>query len=273
MTFLQMKDIIEQFDHVDDPDVLSKARTNRALEAALEMCRPENWRGSGLTPDQILPVAIEGGIPVAWVPPVDVLKALVAAPNERRLPTLMSREGEVVAQCRERVTESSDAWIIDEATLVGRALDAFEGGYHEAAMALAVAVGEPLAIWASEPRVHVFTSKEEMEAWDDKRRKQKYQLAKLELATISSSAPIERHDVLRSALIGPIPKFFEPFYGREGESIPETVSRHATVHQPTVSHFNRANALLAIMLATSILRDQQAWCVEVRITDYHDDAD
>ena len=273
MTLLRMQDIIDQFAHVDDPDVLTRAKSNRALQSALDMCRPENWRGSGLTPEQILPVAIEDGIPVAWVPPTGVLKALVGAPSGERVRTLIAHESEVVAQCRERVGESGDEWIVDAAMLLGKALDAFEAGHYEAAMALAVAIGEPLAIWASEPRVHVFATKAEAEEWDEKRVKKKYQLAKLELATIAPSESMERHKVLRRALIGPIPKFFEPFYGRKGERIPDTVSRHVTVHRPTVEHLSRSNALLAIMFSTSILRDQQAWCEEVRISDAQGDGD
>jgi hypothetical protein len=55
--------------------------------------------------------------------------------------------------------------------------------------------------------------------------------------------------------------------GHPGEVIPDTVSRHATVHKPTVAHLTADNALMAIMLATSILTDQQAWCEEVRMSD------
>jgi len=45
MPFLRFQDVIDQFDHVDDPDAIEKAKTNRALSYALEMSRPENWRG------------------------------------------------------------------------------------------------------------------------------------------------------------------------------------------------------------------------------------
>jgi hypothetical protein len=269
MELLRLKDVIAEFPHVDDPDVVEKAKSNRALRSALEMTRPENWRGSGLTPEQILPVAIVDGIPVAWVPPADVLKALVGTPSGRRVAELTKHTDEILKDCRTRIGQSNDELAADESTLVRRALDAFEAGYHEAAMALAVAVGESLALWASEPRVHFFDSREEMIAWDELRKKEKYNLAKLELAAVSPAQPTNPHEVLRHALIGPIPRFFTPFWGREGEAMPATTSRHATVHKPTVRHLSTENALLAIMLATSILRESQAWCEEVRIMDVH----
>lgn len=62
----------------------------------------------------------------------------------------------------------------------------------------------------------------------------------------------------------PIPKFFATFYPEQGDQAPETVSRHATVHQPTVAHLTRDNSLLAIMLCTPLLREQQDWIEEVR---------
>ncbi len=137
-------------------------------------------------------------------------------------------------------------------------------------MALSVAVGEPLAIWASEPRVHMFDSREEAEGWTKKFQKIKYQAARLELAAVGSGSKLSRLEVLRHALIAPIPKFFTPFHAQPGEAIPATVSRHATVHQPTVAHLNASNALLALMLGTSILREQQAWCQEVRHDQWED---
>jgi hypothetical protein len=97
--------------------------------------------------------------------------------------------------------------------------------------------------------------------------RQKYRLAQLEFAAVAPGAALHGYEVLRHALIGPIPKFFTPFHGTQGEPIPDTVSRHATVHKPTVKHFSRVNALTAIMLSTSILREQQAWCEEVRASD------
>lgn len=225
--------------------MLEQAKSNGALAHALQLSRPENWRGSGLTPEQILPLAVEDGIPVAWVPSTNVLQELVVAPKNRRLELLLSHRDTVFDQCRTLVRQCSDAWIKDQRALVDRALDAFAEEHHEAAMALAVAVGEPLAVWASEPRVRVFDSKADMDGWEKKRRG-KYCLAKAELAAVAPTAKLRRFEVLRHALIGPIPKFFTPFHGEPGELIPDTVSRHATVHKPTVAHFSVENALLTI---------------------------
>lgn len=264
MPVLRFKDVIDQFEHVDDPDVLEKAKTNTALRQALEMSRPQNWRGSGLSPDAILSIAVDGGIPVAWVPPSDVLKELADVKPDARVSVLMAHETAVLSHCHERLQECRDPWVQEERTLIGRALAAYEAGFHEGAMALAVAVGEPLALWASEPRVKVFDSEEDRAAWEAEKKKNKYGLAKLEIGAVKAGDKLRRLEVLRHALIGPIPKFFTPFHARPGEPIPDTVSRHATVHKPTVQHLSKANALLALMLCVSILREMQDWADEVR---------
>ncbi|MEQ8438772.1 MAG: hypothetical protein RIB65_14860 [Ilumatobacter fluminis] len=266
MSVIRFDDVVAQFEHVDDPDVLQMARDNRALKLALDMSRPRNWHGTGLTPDQLLPIARESGIPIAWVPPSKVLKMLVAAEPLDRMQVLLSVETEVVNQCRNLMNECDDLWIEEERTLVGRSIDAYTAGFHEAAMALAVAIGEPLALWASEPRVQAFDSEAEKLAWETQKKSAgKYGVARLELAAVAPGDRLNRIEVLRHALIGPIDKFFTPFYARPGEQVPETVSRHATVHRPTVAHLSKENALLAIMLDVSILRQQQAWAEEVRM--------
>jgi hypothetical protein len=176
-----------------------------------------------------------------------------------------SRSYAVLAHCGELLGICADEWLRDDQVLLLRAIDALKAGHHEAAMALAVAVGESLGLWASVPRVQSFESEAEKRSWDSVRKSHKYSLAKIELAAVGSAHKLKRYEVLRHALIAPIPKFFTPFHARPGEVVPDTVSRHATVHQPTVAHLTADNALVATMLGTSILRDQQSWCDEVRM--------
>lgn len=266
----RMEDVLAELDHVDRPDALDEAKTNHALRIALEMSRPQNWHGSGLTPDRILPLAIDDGIPVAWVPPTDVLKALVAAPQGQRRAVLLAHEVEVLADCRRRLLECDDPGLDDTTHLLTRAFDAFDGGHPEAAMALAVSVGEPLALWASVPRVQVFDSRSARENWERDRKRKKYKLASMELDRVVPGSSMHRYEVSRHALIAPVKKFFTEF--RPGDPKPDVLSRHVVAHAPTPVHFSRTNALLALMLATSILREQQDWSEEVRATDSVDDA-
>ena len=66
MAPLRLSDVIAQFPHVDDADVLDKVERMPALRVALDMTRPRNWWGSGVDPSTL--VAIAESIPLAWVP-------------------------------------------------------------------------------------------------------------------------------------------------------------------------------------------------------------
>ncbi|MCY3894542.1 MAG: hypothetical protein OXF65_14750 [Acidimicrobiaceae bacterium] len=260
---ISIADIREHFEFVDDPDAVERAQRNPALRAALRWLRPPNWHGSGLTPEQVLPIASESGIPVAWVPPRSVLIGLAAAEPKMRVAALMAFERAVLDDCKSVLEECDDPELHDSRTLAGRAVCAFESGHHEAAMALAVAVAEQPAIWASERRVEAFLDDDEQEAYEKAIRK-KYSLATSELEVFETRRSRSPYDVPRRALLSPIPKFFKKFYPEQGDAVPETASRHATVHQPTIEHLSRENSLLAIMLCSSLLREQQAWILEVR---------
>ena len=257
-----LRDVIEQFGHVDDPDAHEKAQTNPALAVAMDWLRPRNWHASGLTPDDILPVAGDCGIPVVWVPSTEVLVEITAADPSDRIGILVSHRDEVLTHCEVLLAQCCDPELQESRTLTGRALDALRTGHHEAAMALAVAVAESLAFWVSEIRAARFDSHDECGMHDAQRGKhrdlaRRYRRAKELLDQMESDGRESRFDVIRRALLAPIPSFFTKFH--DGDPVPATVSRHATVHRPTVEHLSPANALLSVMLCTSYLREQQQW--------------
>jgi hypothetical protein len=170
---IRSDEVIAEFDHVDDPDVLERIKSSPALRIALEMTRPQNWWGASLDPNALFAIAKNDGIPVAWVPPATVLVALVAEPDRAtRMTVLRAHEQEIIDQCRALVGECRDPEVADKRELVRAAMAAYEDGHREAAMALAVSVGEPLAIWASIPRVQSFESAAELDAWSSAPRRQ-----------------------------------------------------------------------------------------------------
>ena len=259
-----LRDVIEQFDHVDDPDAYEKAQTTPALAAAMDWLRPRNWHASGLTPDDILPVAVDGGIPVVWVPPTEVLIEVTEADPSDRIGVLVSRGADVLAHCEALLAQCSDPELQESRTLAARAVGALRADHHEAAMALAVAVTESLAFWVAEIRTIPYGNHDEHDLHDAQLGKRdnlpnRYRLAGELLEQMDSDERERRFDVMRRALLAPIPKFFTKFHPDDGDPVPETVSRHATVHRPTVEHLSPANALLSVMLCTSYLREQQQW--------------
>src|SRR2546429_7179969 len=128
---MKFGDIMAEFDHVDDPDVLERMKTNPALHAALQMERPENWWGIGLNPKVLFEIARDDGIPVVWVPPSTVLLDLAAAPDHNaRMVVLLLRKQEILDNCKAIVRYCDDPWVSDAYALTGAAIAAYEGGHH-----------------------------------------------------------------------------------------------------------------------------------------------
>lgn len=262
--------VIAEFAHVDDPDALDRSKSSPALQFALEMTRPRNWWGSGVDHQRLLKIARDDGIPLAWVPRVEVIRSLsLAETGEARMRILVDMENEILQDCESAVDICRDPWIEHQAPLVSKALKAHRGGHPEAAMALAVSVGEPLAIWASTPRVMSFESRAEREKWEKSRARRSYGLAQVEIAEVG--VDIKPYQFKRQVLIAPIPRFFTPWWPDGDTPAPSSLSRHVVAHRATVDHFTRENSLLSIMLASSILRDQHEWCLEVRTMEDFDD--
>jgi len=287
MVFGTTGSIWKQREFLDLPDVVERAATDRVLAAALAMERPPNWHGVGIPAEEILAVSTDSGITTCWVPPLEVIRALVAAEPSDRSTVLMGYESTIVADCRRVLGECTDGDLVESRVLLDEVVAAYDAGHYRAALTLAVVVGEPLAKWASLPRGIAFENEDVKEDWEDRRGT--YDDAALELA--GDGPLLGEHNVCRRAVIAPIPKFFGEWWperpaveeraarpatserkgrkkrkaqpARPAVPVPESVSRHVVVHHPHLDHMRPDNALRAVMLCVAILRDQQDWCDEV----------
>jgi hypothetical protein len=264
MPFVDMGDVVAELDHVDEPDVLERVKTSRALQLALEMSRPGNWWGTGLDPMALFKIAHEEGIPLAWVPRAEVLTELaMAASKGARRSVLRKRRTEILEDCKHEVKECDESSLGEYRHLTDRAITALIDGHHEAAMALAVSVSEPLAIESSTPPVMGFLSEDEAREWHKRRETSektltgKYKWAGEELERMQPK--VARARFTHQILIAPIPRFFASWYPGRGQPLPESLSRHVVAHQASRNHFSVENSLVALMLTTSLLREQQEW--------------
>lgn len=56
------------------------------------------------------------------------------------------------------------------------------------------------------------------------------------------------------AAIAPIGAFYVPYHRADAVPVPVAVSRHATVHRPGKETLSKANAVVATLFLTSLLR-------------------
>lgn len=255
--------MIAAYKHVDDPDVLDRIGSDPALSIALGSSRHPNWWGTGAGGELLIAARAEG-LPLAWVPRRAIVRLLAAAatPGERA-EILKNHPGEILTDCAAALDECTHPWIANDVVLARKALEAVKAGQHEAGMALAVCMGEPLAAWAATPRVQAFESDADHETWTRRRKNgSKYGWAQIEIERAGND--YERAANFQyQVLIAPLPRFFTPWTPESGKPRPSALSRHVVAHQAALDHFSPENALLSIMLISSILREQQDWSEQV----------
>ncbi len=276
MSFLTLGEIMARLPEVDDSDVLQRLAGDRALRAALELFRPVNWHGSGIPAERLLEISANDGIPLAWVPPTAIVRDIgKAISRDARVQLLEANEEPILVLCEELVAECTDPWVQDVAPLAVEALAAWRAGYEAAATALAVCVADPLVIWAAEIRhldLHddeaAYEEARSLAELEKKRRRYPRAVRRSKLPDDPSA-----HLVPNLAVLAPIGSFLTRWWPDEDDPPPEGLSRHVVAHQPSAGYFDRPNGLIALMLTTSLLREQQAHCEDVRADDALADMD
>ncbi len=183
-------------------------------------------------------IAKDDGIPVVWVPRAEVLTNLVAAPDRpARVQVLLMRVPDIVEDCRQVLSEVTATDLLVRVPQAREAVDALEAGLSGAAQTLAVAVAESLLT------EHVAQGR-------------KYQRLADDVAV--DTANISVQDVRSTFALLPVARFYAPWRPGSGTPPPEALSRHVTVHHARADHLTKENALIAVMLLASLLRDLDA---------------
>jgi len=205
--------------------------------ARLKAYQPPNWPddlGDAAVAREIL---VEDGIPLVWVPRAAVVSELLDVPDRAsRIAVLLSHRAEVAQDCRDVLAEVTIPAYAGKADLARMAVEALASGHDEAAHALAVVVTESAAARAIHKKY-------------DRVRKQVH---------VGDLDEVPLYDLRLRAALAPLHRFYTPWEeGRTPAPMPEALSRHVTVHSASPAHFSEANALLAVLLATSTLRALQ----------------
>ena len=204
--------------------------------AAFRRALPPNWWGCEASMSDCIDVLRVDGIPLAWVPRGEIVTEIVGAHQRLgRLAVLRERRDDVVADCRGALSECDHADIAAARSLADRALEAFSDGHLEAAQALAVVVAERLIRDRFPGR----------RTYDDAR------LA----AELNDGTSIP--DMRRAFALAPVSFFYASWWPDSGVAPPSQLNRHVSVHHPTSGQYDPDNALLAVMLVASLLRQAQ----------------
>lgn len=209
--------------------------------ATLEKIRnayPPNW--SSLVNPQIADeVLYKDGIPIVWVPPSEILDRMLKEPDRKaRIAVLIAEQELIIKDCERVINECVHVDLEGQRPLALAALKALEG-HPETAQALAVNLTDSLI--RSLP-AQILPNKQYEE--------------------IKNTVKVNLESVIFVQMriwyaLAAIYVFFTTHYASSGMPLPTELSRHVSVHTVHIDHFNRENALVAIMLMTSIIRTLQ----------------
>jgi hypothetical protein len=197
---------------------------------------PPNWPPD-IDFDTLTTVIRDDGLPLVWVPRAEIVAEVLAAPDRRaRVEVLISHADEVAEDCRAVLNEISHATLSGQQPLAVKALHAFEAGHYEAAQALAVVVTETAVTRA-------FGYKE----YTDIKK------------AVNFDPDLVQFTELRvQAALAPIGAFYTAWRPSWGQPAPEALSRHVSVPQADTGYYTPGDAVVAILLVTSVLRALQA---------------
>lgn len=195
---------------------------------------PPNW-ADAVDLEKAIEVIQKDGLPLVWVPRAEVVAQVLNIDNRAgRLTALVGLLPGIADDCDKVLTEVEHASLAGQVPLAKKAVQALRDGHHEAAQALAVVVTETAVAQA---------------LGGDYKKVKKQVLFDPDLVPFTQLR-------VRAAL-APIAPFYTAWFARSGEPRPETLSRHVSVHQADGEHYTTGNALVAVMLASSVLRALQ----------------
>jgi hypothetical protein len=180
---------------------------------------------------QIVAIIQDEGLPMAWVPPVEVVEEMLGAIDRtERVEVLLANKQAILDGCRAVTAEVDLHMLAEQRPLVEDAIEALAAGHHRSAQALATVTTETMIGRHVDEAYHRVLKK----------------------VRIGSDDSLLQVRLL--AALAPAGIFYVAWSPKSGKPAPEELSRHVVVHQAHKGHFTESNALIAVMLACSVLR-------------------
>lgn len=221
----------------------------------LDAMMPENWQGQRLAYKDMVRLMQEG-VPLAWVPPADVIRHLLAAQDVAcRVEILDDHRTEILASCSKVLDAVTDERFAAQRTLLEECVRMIEGGMFSGAQALAANV------WDTLVRALAFANP----AWlTDKGWWPGYSKISQRVPSVDIDDDATIGQFRKAAVFLPFATALEEFRGQD--PVPGGFNRHATAHAAGAVQYTAANAVIALMLAVSVLReiDDQGYPVQLR---------
>ncbi|MET7310246.1 hypothetical protein ABZS68_24990 [Streptomyces sp. NPDC005571] len=227
------------------PELQVVADAMATLQRGYEQVMPGNWKQAGLDYSAIVPV-IHEGTPLVWVPSAEVIQDLLAAPDDTaRAGILVTNKARIIASCRGVLAEVTLPELKPQAEFIAECLAMAEAQMMAGAQALAASVWDTVyrGICRAQP---------DLQGKQGRFDSYKRVASRLPQVDPDESTILEFR---QACVLAPFVSACEDFWAPD--PVPASFNRHATVHAAGPTQYTEANALTAIMLAVSVLRELQ----------------
>lgn len=180
-------------------------------------------------------IVMAEGIPLYGVPRTSIAEALVGAESESARRAILGRRWKTIsADCRELLAGCTAPAVAQYVPVAFAALNALEAGHPMAAQAL---VGSLTDVVVS--GYFSYFGKNRYDFTPGKKN--------------PTNEAYEKFTIREFIAFAPIWQAYQQFFVSNGDKIPVTFSRNATVHTVSSRQYNRRNAVQGLMLVTSLL--------------------
>jgi len=195
---------------------------------------PANWQvGDGLVgfPDNLEEILIEEGIPLAWVPPTQVLEKLFAAetPGDRRK-VLSSNWKSIVDECAVVLNSVEEQKLAVYVEFALEAAEALAEGKWKASQALSTNILDSFLHQKFTPA------------------------SRKELTNQMNRVDWKKFPMRVALVVGALSGGYAEYWPKNGDEIPKQFSRHASAHGLSRRQYSRLNAVIALMNVVGLIK-------------------
>ena len=196
---------------------------------------PPNWKDVRVPEiSVIMPVLLDEGIPLAWIPCPDTVQAVFDASDAAgRRQVVARRWRHTVSDCEVALEEVRHASLRCHQPFAKAVVQALRDGHSSAAQALAANLLDSIL-------------------------RRNFDKAEFKIVTSNrkdgNRLDLDDYQVRAAFTLAPIWRAYAQYWDSQGDPIPRTFGRHPSAHAVSRTQYSRINAVTALMLVTSLLK-------------------
>ena len=218
----------------------------KVMAAQLRQAMPTNWENVDEDWDAAIEIMNREGIPLIWIPRGSIVGALMdAVGTAERQAILIDARHEIVADCLAVLTQVTAPELVPLTGLAADAARALDDGHFAAAQALSANIFDT---W-----LHDVVFRRRVLFEPPRKREGFYAAIRRQIVALSGETSLR--ELKRTGSLTPVLMALQSFV--RGGPVPAQLNRHATAHAAGPEQYSDVNAVIALMLTTSVLGQAQ----------------